>query len=79
MNSPKLNPPMLDDQNPKCPMVILLDTSSSMLSVEANGKKRIDLLNEGLKHFQQVLLSDRLASKRFDVAVGTVQRRVTEG
>jgi uncharacterized protein YegL len=68
MSYHKLNPPCLDTA-PKCPLVLLLDTSSSMGQVKDNGKKGIDLLNEGLKHFQSVLLADKIASKRFEIAV----------
>jgi uncharacterized protein YegL len=63
------NPPSPLDNNPKCPLVVLLDTSSSMLQVKENGKRGIDLLNEGLKHFQAVLLADKTASKRYEVAI----------
>ena len=53
----------VDNPEPRCPCVLLLDTSSSMSG------KPIDELNEGLKHFQEQLLSDELAAKRVELAV----------
>lgn len=48
---------------PRCPVVLLLDTSYSM-----NGAP-IQALNEGLRGFRDELLGDPLAAKRVEVAV----------
>ena len=53
----------VDNPEPRCPCVLLLDTSGSMAG------KPIDQLNMGLKQFQQELASDPLAAKRVEVAV----------
>lgn len=50
---------------PRCPCVLLLDTSGSM------GGDPIESLNEGLRAFKEELQSDPLASKRVEVAVFT--------
>ncbi len=50
---------------PRCPIVLLLDTSSSM-SGEFIGK-----LNEGLKSFKQEIAQDSNASRRVEIAVVT--------
>ena len=55
----------VDNPEPRCPVVLLLDTSYSM-----SGAK-IDALNEGLRHFHEELSSDGLAVKRVEVAVVT--------
>ena len=50
---------------PRCPCILLLDTSSSM-----NGPK-IAQLNSGLQAFAEALRSDGMAAKRVEVAVVT--------
>lgn len=52
-----------DNPEPRCPCILLLDTSGSM-----NGKP-IDQLNEGVKIFHEELLKDQLAQKRVEIAV----------
>ena len=54
-----------DNPEPRCPCVLLLDTSGSM------GGMPIVQLNEGVQTFKQELLSDHLATKRVEVAVVT--------
>ncbi len=54
-----------DNPEPRCPCVLLLDTSYSM-----SGKK-INELNEGLKTFAQEIHSDAMAAKRVEVAIIT--------
>ncbi len=54
-----------DNPEPRCPVVLLLDTSSSM-----NGKP-IEELNQALAAFDQELKADTLASLRVEVAVVT--------
>lgn len=82
---------------PRCPCVLLLDVSGSMLTVvdgdteetgqlvqqDGNtyrvvrgGKSRMDLLNEGLRVYQQELLADALASQRVEVSIITFGRTV---
>jgi uncharacterized protein YegL len=51
------------DQQPRCPCVLLLDTSGSMSG------PAIDALNMGLQTFRTDLGKDELASKRVEVAV----------
>jgi uncharacterized protein YegL len=53
----------VDNPEPRCPCVLLLDTSKSMSG------KPIEELNAGLKLFHDELLEDELASKRVEVAV----------
>ena len=52
-----------DNPEPRCPCILLLDTSGSMSG------ERIDALNEGIKVFQQELNQDDLAKKRVEVAI----------
>lgn len=52
-----------DNPEPRCPVVLVLDTSGSMMG------KPIQELNEGLRAFSDVLKADRLASLRVEVAV----------
>ena len=54
-----------DNPEPRCPCVLLLDTSGSMKDAP------IAALNEGLRAFQQDLIKDPLASRRVEVAVVT--------
>jgi len=54
-----------DNPEPRCPCVLLLDTSGSM------GGMPIMQLNEGVRTFKQELLSDPLATKRVEVAMVT--------
>lgn len=54
-----------DNPEPRCPVVLLLDTSLSMAGA------KIDALNQGLLHFHEELASDSLAMKRVEIAVVT--------
>jgi uncharacterized protein YegL len=54
-----------ENPEPRCPCVLLLDTSGSM-----SGSK-IDQLNNGLKVFESELRSDAMAALRVEVAVIT--------
>jgi uncharacterized protein YegL len=54
-----------DNPEPRCPCVLLLDTSGSMKG------ERIDALNAGLQTFREELLKDPLARRRVEVAVIT--------
>lgn len=52
-----------ENPEPRCPCVLLLDTSGSMSG------ERIAALNAGLHTFRDDLLQDSLASKRVEVAI----------
>jgi uncharacterized protein YegL len=52
-----------DNPEPRCPCVLLLDTSGSMKG------ERITALNEGLQTFRDELAKDALASRRVEVAI----------
>ena len=54
-----------ENPEPRCPVVLLLDTSGSMTG------QPIAELNEGLREFEKALKGDRLASLRVEVAVVT--------
>lgn len=54
-----------DNPEPRCPCVLLLDTSKSMAG------ERIDALNEGLRVFRDELMKDTLARQRVEVAIVT--------
>jgi len=54
-----------ENPEPRCPCVLLLDTSGSM------GGLPIDQLNEGVRTFKQELMQDPLATKRVEVAIVT--------
>ncbi len=54
-----------ENPEPRCPCVLLLDTSSSM-----NGAP-LEALNTGLRQYRDELTADSLASKRVEVAVVT--------
>lgn len=53
----------VDNPEPRCPCVLLLDTSKSMSG------KPIQELNAGLKLLRDELMEDELASKRAEVAI----------
>jgi len=53
----------IDNPEPRCPCVLLLDNSGSMAG------RPIDQLNAGLRQFQQEIASDALASKRVEIAI----------
>lgn len=53
----------VDNPEPRCPCVLLLDTSKSMSG------KAIQELNAGLKLFKDELSEDELAAKRVEVAI----------
>lgn len=54
-----------DNPEPRCPCVLLLDTSGSMAGMP------IAQLNDGVRTFRQELLQDPLATKRVEVAIVT--------
>lgn len=53
----------VDNPEPRCACVLLVDTSTSMAG------NPIRELNEGLRAFQQELMADSLAAKRVEVAI----------
>jgi uncharacterized protein YegL len=66
-----------DNPEPRCPLVLVLDTSSSMSG------DPIQELNQGLKEFAEAVRSDPLVSLRVEVAIvtfgGTVQALDVKG
>lgn len=54
-----------ENPEPRCPCVLLLDTSSSMQG------ESIRQLNEGIKGFKEELMADSMAVKRIEIAVVT--------
>jgi uncharacterized protein YegL len=59
------NAEFADNPEPRCPCLLLLDTSGSMSGA------RIAQLNEGLATFKSELSADSMASKRVEVAIVT--------
>jgi uncharacterized protein YegL len=55
----------IDNPEPRCPCVLLLDTSGSMAG------EKIAHLNDGLRQFAEELKSDDMASKRVEVCIVT--------
>src|SRR5882762_161791 len=53
----------VDNPEPRCPCILLVDTSGSM------GGEPIRELNSGLMTFKDELVADALAAKRVEVAV----------
>lgn len=53
----------VDNPEPRCPCLLLLDTSSSMQG------RRIEELNVGLSQFALQLIGDTLAAKRVEVSI----------
>lgn len=60
-----------DNPEPRCPCVLLLDTSGSMIG------EPIDELNAGLLSFREELMEDPLARKRVEIAVISFGQNVT--
>ena len=54
-----------DNPDPRCPCVLVLDVSGSMMG------EPIQQLNDGLQHFREELLSDSQAARRVEVATVT--------
>lgn len=54
-----------DNPEPRCPCVLILDTSGSMAGT------KIEHLNEGLRVFEEELKGDAMAAKRVEVAIVT--------
>lgn len=59
-----------ENPEPRCPCVILLDTSQSM------DGERIDALGRGLRALKKALLDDLLASLRVEVSIVTFNSRI---
>jgi len=59
-----------ENPEPRCPCVLLLDTSGSM-----NGPA-LDALNQGLQSFKRDIVKDSLASRRVEVALVTFDSEV---
>src|ERR1039457_3799210 len=55
-----------ENPEPRCPCLLLLDTSGSMSG------KPIEELNSGLVSFRDALNADSLAAKRVEVAIITI-------
>lgn len=59
------NVDLIDNPEPRCPCVLLLDTSASMAG------EPISQLNEGIRTFKDELSADTLAAKRAEIAIIT--------
>lgn len=59
-----------ENPEPRCPCVLLLDTSGSMSGAP------IDALNKGLQTFKDNLIQDKLAARRVEVAIVTFDSEV---
>jgi Mg-chelatase subunit ChlD len=59
-----------ENPEPRCPCILLLDTSGSM-----KGEPMVQL-NEGLVTFKDELLADAIAQKRVEVALITGRARL---
>ncbi|MBT3606446.1 MAG: VWA domain-containing protein [Candidatus Latescibacteria bacterium] len=59
-----------ENPEPRCPCVLLLDTSGSMSG------SAINALNEGLQTFKNALTEDGLASRRVEIAIVTFDSKV---
>ncbi len=71
-----------ENPEPRCPYVILVDSSSSMGWESSGGLRAIDELNNGLKLFKQELLKNELAAKRVElgvIAFDSTVKAVTSG
>lgn len=55
----------VENPEPRCPCILLLDTSSSMQG------ERIKQLNGGIKGFKEELMADSMAVKRVEIAIVT--------
>jgi len=64
-------------QQPHVATVLLVDTSGSMTLPTANGKRKIDELNEGLTLFRDDVIGDDLTRKRAEIALVTFDDKVT--
>ena len=62
---PFVPPSLIENPEPRCPCLLLLDTSGSM-----NGRPII-ALNDGLRTFREELTGDAMASQRVEVAMMT--------
>ena len=62
---PFVPPSLIENPEPRCPCLLLLDTSGSM-----NGRP-IAELNAGLQTFKEQLIGDAMASQRVEVAMMT--------
>lgn len=74
LTNPEFDPQLADfadNPEPRCPCVLLLDTSASMAG------KAMEQLNAGLSAFKDTLTQDRLASLRVEVAVITFGAQAT--
>src|SRR5271169_6334280 len=57
------NTPFAENPEPRCPCLLLLDTSGSMMG------EKIAQLNAGLQEFEQQLKADSITAKRVEVAI----------
>jgi hypothetical protein len=69
---PFIDVEFLDNPEPRCPVVLLLDVSGSMSGAP------IEALNEGVSLLSQELLSDKLASMRVEISIFTFGDGVKE-
>lgn len=63
--SPFVPPEFVDNPEPRCPCLLLLDTSGSMQG------RPIEELNAGLLTFQSELAADQMATQRVEIALMT--------
>src|SRR5204862_5940386 len=59
-----------ENPEPRCPCVLLLDTSASMQG------RPLDALNDGIRQFKDHLVKDPLACRRVEVSVVSYDSKV---
>lgn len=69
-SSPLDNIEFAENPEPRCPCILLLDTSSSMSGMP------ISALNQGLRTFKDNLIRDSLAARRVEIAVMTFDSEI---
>lgn len=72
----------VENPEPRCPYIILADSSSSMGWTTEDGIRPIDKLNEGLRIFKNELLRNELAAKRVELGVisfDSTAKNLTDG
>jgi len=62
---PFILPELVSNPEPRCPCLLLLDTSGSMRGAP------IEQLNQGLQTFKTELMSDRMATQRVEIGIVT--------
>ena len=69
---------LFNNPDPRIPVVLVLDTSKSMMIKDQNQKSRISLLNDGVRQFYNDIITNERTKDSVEICMVTFDEKVTQ-